>query len=303
MVKKRKELNFIALLHLVDWDLDEEEVEISSGISICQYNNSMAQQIYETLCYRKGIDDREPCDYGAYFFLKDHDGIPYSSGYDIYGAIPELCNILAIASESVVGMCRVIQLSSKNNCINTTMEHHYSSATEFLTHKRITINKSTIEVINICYHSLLHIHTLIKKQGRKYSTPLDMAFDYYNYAWRGFYIDQTCIHLSIVLEALFSPSSNTELSHQIAYNVSCFMKEKSSEREDLYNLVKKFYNIRSCLVHGTWPEKHDYCGITEQVFELCSRILRKILTNSDLTDIFLSRSKRDELLKILLFYN
>jgi len=65
------------------------------------------------------------------------------------------------------------------------------------------------------------------------------AMTHFYYSWKVDHLEQTAIHISIVLEILFSPHSKDELTHQIAFNVCRFMEADKSKRLETYKKIKK----------------------------------------------------------------
>ena len=62
------------------------------------------------------------------------------------------------------------------------------------------------------------------------------------------------LFLTISLEALFSPSEQYELSHRVAEHVAFFLGASSGEVNRIYKLVKKAYDIRSKVAHGSFKD-------------------------------------------------
>ncbi|MDH5380018.1 MAG: HEPN domain-containing protein [Cyclobacteriaceae bacterium] len=88
------------------------------------------------------------------------------------------------------------------------------------------------------------------------------------------------------LECLFT-SSQTELSHRISERVAMLIGVDSIEMVKTYKLIKKAYNIRSTIVHGSILK-----GTNDDLKEISSEldeILRKLLTGE--YEIF---TKKDE---------
>lgn len=126
------------------------------------------------------------------------------------------------------------------------------------------------------------------------------AFDFYYFSWNSINLHSTTINLSVVLETLFSPSSTNELSHQIAYNVAKFLYSDRKERIAGYQFVKKFYSIRSKLVHGGDIKSQDLVIVVE-FFKLISSILLTILTDITLFNTFNEDRMRKKFLEEFLF--
>ncbi|WP_157661269.1 HEPN domain-containing protein [Burkholderia ubonensis] len=76
-------------------------------------------------------------------------------------------------------------------------------------------------------------------------------------------------------ETLFA-TSQSELSHQLAERVACFLRVSPDDRFDLYRKVKNAYALRSKIVHGS-TVKHSKLGEVVDISQFCDEILREIL--------------------------
>ena len=114
-------------------------------------------------------------------------------------------------------------------------------------------------------------------------------------------MDQTCINLAIVLESLFSPTNQMELTHQISFNASQFLGDDKEEKRLLYKLFKRFYSLRSKIVHGNIPDHKELFVVTSVIFILCSEILKKIYLDIGIAKFFIEDKKRSELFSNWMF--
>jgi Apea-like HEPN len=287
------------LLHLVDWRIPNvDRLDIGNGVSMGKFEDSKLQQVYENLCYEHGLDDGDPYLYQSYFLVEPRKDrvVCDTSSVDNDGS--RLCNMLAIYFGFPVGMSRTIMLNTSLNYAGITeISHGYTNATEHLGNTHIVITQESIETFKKLWSSICLFTDNYERYQRLYRT-----LDYFNYSWRGFYLDQVCINLSIVLESLFSPSGSGELSHQISYNAAYFLGTDKNDRANIYKTVKKFYGIRSSLVHGEWPNSDDLCELTKKMFIMCSQIIQRILIDSELIEKFSDKNKRYEMFKDWLFH-
>ncbi|EKS9844459.1 hypothetical protein QDD82_005309 [Burkholderia cepacia] len=76
-------------------------------------------------------------------------------------------------------------------------------------------------------------------------------------------------------ETLFA-TSQSELSHQLAERVACFLRVNPNDRLDLYRKVKNAYALRSKIVHGS-TVKHSRLGEVVDISQFCDETLREIL--------------------------
>jgi len=129
---------------------------------------------------------------------------------------------------------------------------------------------------------------------------IDNALDYFYLAWNVHTLEQTAIGLSIVMETLFAPHSNVEISHQVSFNVAKFSAETKMARQEIYKMVKRYYSIRSKIVHGDTISADEYNSIPD-LFKFVSSILLKILSDKDLIILFNDNKLRRQYLDNLLF--
>lgn len=106
------------------------------------------------------------------------------------------------------------------------------------------------------------------------------------------------------LEALFS-TSQSELSHQLSERVAFFISESNEERLSIYRTLKKLYNTRSKIVHGSLIREKDFDAIIKQS-EFCDESLRKCLlkmyNNKGISRYFEGKSENlDEYMLRLIF--
>lgn len=88
------------------------------------------------------------------------------------------------------------------------------------------------------------------------------------------------------LECLFT-TSNSEVNHRIAERVAVLIGTLESEKKEVYSLIKKAYDYRSKIVHGSYIKGKDEDLIS--VSTSLDNILRKLLLNN--YEVF---SKRDD---------
>ncbi|PKQ46494.1 hypothetical protein CSW08_02905 [Confluentibacter flavum] len=123
---------------------------------------------------------------------------------------------------------------------------------------------------------------------------------FFYFSWNTLSLELTGISISIVLETLFSPHSNSELTHQIAYNIASFTGKEKQEKTELYKYVKKYYSIRSKLVHGETVKEEELNSIPPFFKFICDIIL-KIISDDKLIHVFNDNQKRKEFLNDKLF--
>lgn len=81
-----------------------------------------------------------------------------------------------------------------------------------------------------------------------------------------------------IYECLFS-TDDAEISHKVSFRIAKFLSNEKIERLEIYNLVKKAYNIRSRFIHGerSQEDQSRLFIIVEKIDNLTRRILNKII--------------------------
>ncbi len=291
------DLSIAGLLHTFDWIGEETKIILDDGLKIEYCPTSDIISFYRKLCYEQFIDDSEPFNYQVYILReKEFDEWDYAFGTP-YSIIDFVANIIAINISQPIGMCRVIASKDNFKTLHSTLLIFASGIqTEALF---LDDHKITDEVkLNIakCYKNLKEVE---KNNG--YLRKIRNSLDYFYYAWRSPFLEQTNINLAVSLESLFSPASNNELSHQISFNIAKFLSRNAEEQVALYESIKKFYSIRSKIVHGAAPDDDIIWDSTIDTFHLTANILKQILTNKELIEIFNDNKKRVEYLRNNLF--
>ena len=305
------------LIHCLDWESLSSDFTLDTGLKLCRTEGTKVEKLYHKLCKRSDVEQGDPFYYPTYIFIDDsqHDELfPYWGGP--HSIVSICCNLVAICISQPLSMCRLI--SSKNNFRTswvTSTIYEASEESEVIGARQSLENfkadgsfsfqapdiggldDMALQDIAACWKSVVNLRELGKTDNHR----IENALNYFFYAWRAYYMEQVCINLAIVLESLFSPSQSQELSHQIAFNAAHFCGSEASERERVYKVVKKFYNVRSQIVHGGKAKDRDLYITTPEVFHLCALVLKRILTQSDLKMSFLSEKARNDLIKKWMF--
>lgn len=98
------------------------------------------------------------------------------------------------------------------------------------------------------------------------------------------------------LETLFS-NDNTELSHKLAERVAHFLSQKKEKRIDIFKQMKKAYDFRSKVIHGTIfkseQEKEIECLIIE-IDSICREIIKYAIEKNDMENVFIWPNEKHE---------
>jgi hypothetical protein len=289
-------LKFAILIHILGWDYHENSFTIDKDISFIALKDSMIEKLYHNLCTEKELDYGQPYVFNTALMIQDfeddHSTFPSASPQSLSSIF---LNLLTIINGASIGHCRII--SSKDDFISSWATYElYDPISEGiynLNDIHIKMNEQSLFLIKKMWRNLKTTYSM--KNNR-----IDNALTFYYFSWHSHSLEQTAISLSIVIEALFSPDSNTELSHQIAFNIAKFMEIKKEERMEKYKFIKKYYSIRSKLVHGETINNAEFESIPA-FFEFISKVLLKILTDPQLTLLFNDNILRKNYLKEKLF--
>lgn len=207
--------HFVALLHGIEWKYPEAtEFLLSEGIKLCKFKGSYAENIYFKLCNENGLDDGDGFEYETYISIglrSDPEHLPHEQGPD--STISRICNVIAITINGPISWYRLIGVTKNLNFSGYTYDIGFSNTAEQFDNQRGNLTIESLDLIK-----RLWISDRMLRENYISNSRIINSLDYYFYAWRAWNLDQTCINLAIVLETLFSPSSNAELSHRIAYN-------------------------------------------------------------------------------------
>lgn len=292
-------MKYALLIHLLDWKYEKPEFIIDSDISFVSVDQHPVGILYDSLCKDTGLDDSSPYTFKTALILNqkedDYSLFPSSSPGSLSSTF---LNLLTIIHGGRFGHCRVI--GSKDNFITSWgVFELYDSLTENIFHEleneRSRLDQKNLQLLqNICINLKAKETTKIKHSR------INNALDYFYLAWNVHTLEQTAIGLSIVMETLFSPHSNTELSHQVSFNIAKFAAKTKKGKHEKYRMIKKYYSIRSKIVHGE-PISNDEYESIPTLFRFVSALLLKILNDKSLIILFNDNKLRKQYLDDLLF--
>jgi len=83
---------------------------------------------------------------------------------------------------------------------------------------------------------------------------------------------------SVCLEALLSGRARGELTHRLSIRTALLMGRSLTERQEIAQKVRKFYTMRSDVVHGSADVKED--AIAQEGLKLCLGALRAVVESA-----------------------
>jgi hypothetical protein len=193
-------------------------------------------------------------------------------------------------------MVRIFTSANDFKTYHTTEEVDYAGTqSEFLLEKSFSLTDQDFKAIKTIWKNVRELWNAQLSKSRVIN-----AMTHFYYSWSVHYLEQTAIHISIVLEILFSPHSKDELTHQIAFNACQFMETGKSDKLETYKKIKRYYGVRSKIVHGEQINEKDEKVIPE-FFKTVSALLVKIASSKKLACLFDDNAKRKTFLESLIF--
>lgn len=292
-------LKHSVLFHLLDWEYDQPEFVIDDDIRLVNLDGHLVNKLYYSLCEQSDLDDGEPFHFHSALILgddkEDFSMFPSISPASISSTI---LNLLIMIHGGTLGHCRVI--SSKDDFKTSWGTYElYDQLFEGMANLEATDRKLDSHNLKL----LLSICMNLKKSaasnlGR--SSRISNALDYFYLAWNVHKFEQTALGLAIVIETLFAPHSNTEISHQVSFNLAKFIAISKGKRQEVYKMFKKFYSIRSKIIHGD-TINNDELDSLPGMFKLIGAVLLKILSDGELILLFNDNKLRKQYLENLIF--
>jgi hypothetical protein len=89
---------------------------------------------------------------------------------------------------------------------------------------------------------------------------------------------------SICLESLLTDEENAEISYRLSLRAALLIGTDSTERLEIWNKLKKFYNLRSKGVHGSHKSKPDDSKTVDDGLSICMRVLQKLVELGKIPD-------------------
>lgn len=278
-------------MHTPRWALDTESVELAEGIQLCHFVGSELEALYHKMCHDHHMDGGEPFHFEVMFVVDfDRESTAEFDGPD--STVSQLSNTLAVCTQATLGMCRLWYLPGTPD--RQPQSRVLTEAAALLGHERLDdriIDTEMAERISRCWLTYSGL-----PRGRVLN-----ALDFFFYAWRANFPDHLCLNLSIALESLFSPESDRELAHQIAYFASRHSGRCPTERRRIFKEIKAFYSQRSKIVHGADPKWEQVMEIAPKIFRFTAAQLQRLLLEPSLAAEMNDRTKRRALFDRLLF--
>lgn len=291
----------IALLyHLLHWEATNDYFPIDKGITLHKTENTNVEILYHKLCEEVGVDEATPYDYYTHLIYDNEIQGPSDGNYSSpENRINFINNLLAINLHTPISFVRIMKTRDDfKTCSGTKQIFYYSESYDFFNTGKFTINDDTLLDIKKCYDNLKNIN--FKNADINYITRINCALRYFFYSWSSYHVEQTCVNLAVAIESLFSPSQS-EVNHQIAFNICKFVGRDKEERQRVYKLMKDFYDLRSKIVHGSLKDYRKFYPILFDSFYLFASMLRDIIINEELLEIFNDNKQRENYLQDLIF--
>lgn len=288
---------YAIIIELLEWDCESPRLEIDSIVTFINIENHFAGILQNKLF--------EPNSFADDKFFSTAILITDDAGYsketfpsdETYSYSTELLTILTLIFKGSLGQCRVIISMDEFKTAYSSFTLYETSAWNYecLTSIDSKLNQKTFDLVNIVWQNLRQMPNYPKFHPRVIN-----AFDFFYFSWNSIHLYQTALSISVVLETLFSPHSANELSHQIAFNVAKFYHKEKKDRIEAYSYVKKYYSVRSKLIHGDDVSTSDL-NLIHDFFKFICELFLKIISSPKLIEIFNDNNCRKKYFEELLF--
>jgi len=305
------------LVQGIQWKSEHDRFELLDGIYLEPHKAGRIRQLYEEECKNKYVDDGDPFtfDFNIVFPPEEHDEVFLYYGGP-HSIISQICNLIVIATTMPFGLCRLVGTKDDfKSCWGTIVIYDWNPDMDYLRRDPDLFERdgSLIQTrgddragCDLTDDKLVIIRTMLEtlramREPAITSTRINNALDFFFYAWRSYYMPHVCMNLAIVLETLFSPAANTDISQRVAFHVCRFCGNSEEERVALFTMIKKFYGLRSKIVHGDKPKEHELYELTPRVFHLVAWLLSRLLSDWELVETFGNDKKREKMMNQWLF--
>jgi hypothetical protein len=112
-------------------------------------------------------------------------------------------------------------------------------------------------------------------------------------------IIEKLLDYTIGFESLYLKSGEHKKGENLAKRVAFLLSEKEEEKDKIFSLIKKFYEIRSDIVHASPVSSKDYKYLFKNIYEYGELLRKSILAFLDLNFKYSSKEEIIELLDIL----
>lgn len=292
-IRMSRKHSVAVLFHLDQWVARREIIPIAPGISMCRLEGSKVEKLYHALC-KAGHDDGEPYMFRSFvrFDSTDDHQFPLDFG-DPYSHVDRFCNLFALCQQHPIGLARLISSPDDFETSDITETIYVRGGqTDLLENDHDDLTDRAISDIRTAWRTTDALWRKSKSSGR-----ISNALTFFYYAWRSHYLEQVCLNLVITLECLFAPHQSGETTHQIAFAVAHFAGRNRSEREHLFDFIKRLYALRSTVIHGGHADEDKLITLVPKAFNLVSMVLLDILTQPAEARKFESELDRRELLR------
>ncbi|MBW4888464.1 hypothetical protein KXQ82_02005 [Mucilaginibacter sp. HMF5004] len=140
-----------------------------------------------------------------------------------------------------------------------------------------------------------------RKLNSAFDNSIERAMAFLNTARWTSNIPQKITHYMSILECLFSVDAN-EIVHKVSERVAHYVGGSSTEKLEIFKLVKAAYGVRSTYVHGGTSKMSSVqlCELSKQTDDIIRRVLTKVITK-DHVQFLKSNNSMTEYFNSLIF--
>jgi len=262
-------LSVAVLFRGLRWSIDSESFDLAPGMSLCKFKGSSVANLYASHCNEPGLVDEDPDDdYEVYVKIESASSSWYTHCDDPFSDVNRLSNVIAIMTSKPISVCRVVWSSDRFRSVDgTSLVCSCSGNTYCFLWAPTTITGEMARQIGVAWKNYQAAWERHLSGGW-----LMTALTGFQYAWRSFYADQTCLNLGIALEALYP---------QLLKGNRPFppIDQSPDKATHMLDFIREIRSIRATVVRGDMSEEIDNRMIVTAIeaFPFTASVLERVL--------------------------
>jgi len=278
----------VLLIHNAGWVASQDHWVLSPRITLGNFEGSRFVQIYHRLVRERHLDGGVPLDHRAYALI-DLRGVGRyglsTSTHEPDCVITQLANLIAIMAGVPLTYSRqIVSADGFRADLETEALHVARGQQDSLETHGIVFTDERLAQLTRAWAT---VTALRPGEGGQH---LAGALGYFSEAWQAHALDETCLHLAAVLEALFAPPGTLGTPAEITRAMVRCVGGSAEERARLGRLVQQFYEVRADFVEV--PYESAAIDAVVAVFQEVALLLERILTTPALVAVFTSEPAR-----------
>jgi hypothetical protein len=277
-------MNIILPFYFVSFET-EEVIDLEDEIKICRLNEDIRQKLKDILpndtFHLKNFHERLKKEFLSFYLLINSEETETRKNVL---KVHEFLRIMRIVYHNPASIILIYFMDEKGE-----IKGYEEYPIDVFTHFGPVVN-FTADDIKKLKAIWSNYKDIVMPAGHK--NRLWYAIFLHELANQSYYYEFRILNDTMALECLFSTTTQ-EIAFQISYRISWFLFQKLDPvlglaREDVFNKFKKFYTLRSKIVHGVMVDEDEIKEYSGKLNNYVHWILNKILSNKNLINTFMS---------------